>query len=55
MAHHEGIITIQIFASGAPSDPKLVAKSAKIHGTPTRVETLAQHKRRDYHDFPPTC
>jgi hypothetical protein len=55
MAHHERIITIKIFASGAPINPKLVAKIWYIHGTTTRVETLAPHKRSDYHNFPPTC
>jgi len=55
MAHHERIITIRIFASEAPISTEFGPKSAKIHGTTTRLETLASHKRRNYHDFPPTC
>jgi hypothetical protein len=54
MAHHERIITIKIFASEAPINPEFGQSSAKIHGKTTRAETLAQHKRRNYHDFPPT-
>jgi hypothetical protein len=55
MAHHEGTITIKIFASEAPTNPKLEPKPAKINGTTTKVETRTPHKRRKYRDYPPTC
>ncbi len=55
IAHHERIITIKIFASEAPINPEFGPKPAKIHGNTTRVETLTQHKRRNCHDFAPTC